>query len=113
MQTESRRHFLRNSSLAVASGVLASHLSHPARAAGGERVRVGIIGATGKGDYGHGVDVAFTKLPNMEIVALADHHEGGREAASKRNNPDKTYADYHEMLAREKLDLVAICPRWI
>ena len=27
--------------------------------------RVGIIGRTGKGDYGHGVDVAISKVPNM------------------------------------------------
>ena len=113
MQTRSRRKFLQDSSIAVASGVLASQLGRSARAAIGERVRVGIIGSTGKGDYGHGVDVAFTKLPNVEIVALADRDEAGREAASKRTNPKKTYADYREMLAKEKLDVVAICPRWI
>jgi predicted dehydrogenase len=113
MQSESRRSFLQNSSLAVATGVVASQISRVAYARSAERVRVGIIGATGKGDYGHGVDVAFTKLPNAEIVALADQNDAGREAASKRTRPGKMYADYHEMLANEKLDVVAICPRWI
>ena len=47
--------------------------------------RVGIIGRTGKGDYGHAVDMAITKLPNVEIVAVADEHEGGRAAAQKFN----------------------------
>lgn len=75
--------------------------------------RVGIIGRTGKGDYGHGVDVAISKVPNVEIVALADENEGGRAAAAKRTNPKTTYASYREMLDNEKLDLVAICPRWI
>lgn len=75
--------------------------------------RVGIIGRTGKGDYGHGVDVAFTKLPNVEIVAVADEHEAGRAAAQKRTNANKSYASYRDMLADEKLDIVAICPRWI
>src|SRR5205823_3282877 len=75
--------------------------------------RVGIIGRTGKGDYGHGVDVAISKVPNVEIVALADENEAGRAAAAKRTNPKTTYADYREMLAKEKLDIVAICPRWI
>lgn len=75
--------------------------------------RVGIIGRTGKGDYGHAVDMAFTKLPNVEIVALADEHEAGRNAALKRTGAKKGYADYREMLAQEKPDIAAICPRWI
>lgn len=75
--------------------------------------RVGIIGRTGKGDYGHGVDVACTKLPNLEIVALADENETGRAAAMKRTNAKTGYADFREMFSKEKLDIVAICPRWI
>jgi predicted dehydrogenase len=113
MQTRSRRKFLQDSSVAVASGVLASPLSQGARAATSERIRVGIIGRTGKGDYGHGVDVAFTKLSNVDIVALADEHPEGRATAQKRTNPNRVYADFREMLAKEKLDVVAICPRWI
>jgi predicted dehydrogenase len=75
--------------------------------------RVGIIGRTTKGDYGHGVDVAFTKLPNVQIAAVADEHEMGLAAAQKRTGASATYGDYREMLAKEKLDIVAICPRWI
>ena len=56
--------------------------------------RVGIIGRTGKGDYGHGVDVAISKVPNVEIVALADENEAGRAAAAKRTNPKTVYADF-------------------
>lgn len=75
--------------------------------------RVGIIGRTGKGDYGHGVDMAFTKIPECEIVAVADENEQGCAAAQVRTGAFRCYADYREMLKREKLDLVAICPRWI
>ena len=75
--------------------------------------RVGIIGSTGRGDYGHGVDVAFTKVRNVEVAAVADPHEGGRTAAQKRTGAPKSYADYHQLLAEEKPDIVAICPRWI
>ncbi len=113
MQPRSRRKFLQDGSVAVASGVLASPLSRTIRAATGERIRVGIIGRTGKGDYGHGVDVAFTKLSNVDIVALADENQEGRATAQKRTNPKRGYADFREMLAKEKLDVVAICPRWI
>lgn len=75
--------------------------------------RVGIIGSTGRGDYGHAVDMAFTKIPRVEIVAVADAHEQGREAAQKRTGATTAYSSYRDMLAREKCDLVAICPRWI
>jgi predicted dehydrogenase len=75
--------------------------------------RVGLIGRTGKGDYGHDVDLAFKKLPNVEIVAVADEHEAGRDAARERTGALRAYADYHDMFAREELQIAAICPRWI
>lgn len=78
-----------------------------------ETWRVGIIGSTGRGDYGHGVDVALTRLPNIEIIAVADPDDRGRSAAQRRTGAGKSYADYRQMLASEKLDLIAICPRWI
>jgi predicted dehydrogenase len=75
--------------------------------------RVGIIGRTGKGNYGHGVDTAFTRLPNVEIVAVADEDAVGRKAAQSRTKATRAYAGYRDMLAVEKLDIVAICPRWV
>ena len=75
--------------------------------------RVGIIGSTGRGNYGHGVDVAFTKLTNVDIVALADPDDAGRREAQNRTGADRVWPDYRQMLETEKLDLVAICPRWI
>ena len=75
--------------------------------------RVAVIGATGRGDYGHGVDVAFTKVPGVEIIAVADASDVGRAAAQKRISAPTAYADYHQMLAQEKPDIVGICPRWI
>ena len=75
--------------------------------------RVGIIGQTGRGHYGHRVDEAFTKLANVEIAAVADADKTGLEKARKRLSAQAAYSDYREMLAQEKLDIVAICPRWI
>lgn len=75
--------------------------------------RVGIIGSTGRGNYGHGVDVAFTKLPNVQIVAVADPDAEGRASAQKRTGAATAFADYRQMLESTELDLVAICPRWI
>ena len=75
--------------------------------------RVGLIGNTGRGDYGHQVDMAFTRVPQVEIVAVADPDPQGRAAAVSRTAAQRSYADYREMLSRERLDIVGICPRWI
>ncbi|MFO0924808.1 MAG: Gfo/Idh/MocA family oxidoreductase [Pirellulales bacterium] len=78
-----------------------------------KKYRVGIIGRTGKGNYGHDVDLAFTKIPQVEIVAVSDENEKGRLEAQKRLNAPRAYGDYTKMLESEKLDIVAVCPRWI
>ena len=75
--------------------------------------RVGVIGASGKGDYGHGIDVAFAGLERAEIVAVADLQPAGLEKAARRLEVERPYVDYRQMLAREKLDIVCIGPRWV
>ena len=75
--------------------------------------RVGIIGSTGRGDYGHGVDTSFTKIDGVEIVAVADPDEQGRTEAQRRTGAPQAYADFRRMLAEETPHIVAICPRWI
>jgi predicted dehydrogenase len=112
-EKQNRRSFVQKSSLLTAGSFLAATSPSVLFASNDTKFRVGIIGRTGKGDYGHGVDVAFTKLANVEIVALADENDSGRKAAASRTNPKTTYSDFREMLAKEKLDVVAICPRWI
>ncbi len=77
------------------------------------RYRAGAIGRTGRGDWGHGLDVAFVGLPDVEIIAVADDHPEGLKAAAARTGATVSYDDYHEMLDQEDLDLVAVCPRWL
>lgn len=96
----------------VAGGIFAG-MKSVSGAIDDRKYRVGIIGATGRGDYGHAVDVPFTKLPNVQIVALADANPKGLSQAKERLKPQNSYTDYREMLSKESLDLVAICPRWI
>lgn len=77
----------------------------------GRRYRAAVIGHTGHGDYGHGLDTCFAGLPCVEVVAVADPDPAGRQAAYKRSGAATAYADYREMLDRERPDLVAIGPR--
>lgn len=74
--------------------------------------RVAIIGHTGRGDYGHGWDTAWSRFPAVRVVAVSDPDENGRKAAMERTKAAKSYADYREMLDKERPDLVTICPRW-
>ncbi len=77
------------------------------------KYRVGIIGHTGRGNYGHGLDLPWQHREDCEVVALADPHDGGREGGLKRTGAAKGYADYREMLKNERLNIAVICPRWI
>lgn len=75
--------------------------------------RVAVIGSSGRGDYGHGIDVVWQRIPGVEIVAVADDDPAGLAKAAARLAVEKTYADYRKMLDDAKPDIVAICPRWI
>ncbi len=83
-----------------------------AQAGRGRHYRAAIIGHTGRGNYGHEWDRAFRSLASVEVVAVADPDDKGRLAAKARSQAARDYRDYREMLAKEKPDLVAICPRW-
>lgn len=75
--------------------------------------RVAVIGRTGKGNYGHGLDTVWLTTPNVEIVAVADEDEKGRAAAAQRLKAKSAYADYRQMLAKEKPQIVSVAPRWL
>lgn len=77
----------------------------------GSRKRVGVIGHTGRGDYGHGLDTVWTKLADAEIVGVADADAAGLEQAKQRLNVREAFADYREMLRTVRPEIVAVCPR--
>ena len=76
-------------------------------------LRAAVIGRTGRGDYGHGLDEVWTDLPGVELVAVADDNKVGLAAAAKKLKLDKAFADYRQMLDQMKPDLVSIAPRWV
>ncbi len=75
--------------------------------------RVAVFGRTGKGNYGHGLDVCWLEHPQTEVVAVADENEEGRQEAAKRLGVERQFADYVEMLDEVKPDILAIGPRWL
>lgn len=76
-----------------------------------QRRTAAIIGHTGSGDYGHGLDAVFNDLPGVRVVAVADANpEGGEKTRAKIGAP-KAYASFKEMLVVEKPDMVSVAPR--
>jgi len=91
--------------------LLAALGSLAASAAPRRKYRAAVIGHTGRGNYGHGLDVVWQAFDWIEIVAVADPDEAGLAKAVARTGAKSGYRDYREMLAREKPDLVSIGPR--
>src|SRR5689334_24712339 len=75
--------------------------------------RAAVIGRTGRGDYGHGLDLAVLNQPKLEVVAVADLDAPGRARAAKRLGVERAYEDYRTMLERERPQLVVVAPRWL
>jgi predicted dehydrogenase len=100
-----RREFMKTSSLgALGLPLLAAH---GAAQTSSRTYRVCEIGH--RGDYGH-MAGAFAEFPNVTMVAVADPDEKSRLAHAKTVNAQRTYADFREMLQKEKPDIVGIGP---
>lgn len=79
--------------------------------ADGTPLRAAIIGHTGRGDYGHGLEGIFKGRPGIDLVAVADPVEAGRKRTGAAVGARATYADWREMLVRERPALVSIAMR--
>src|SRR4051812_11066206 len=99
-----RRNFLQAGAGMAAAGLVSTHPSLAAPE--GAPRKAAIIGHTGAGDYGHGIERIFAGLPDVAIVAVADPHDGGRAKAKAACGAPRDYADYREMLEKEKPELV-------
>jgi len=101
-----RSHFL-----AVAVAGMAATALRGTNASG--RLRVAVIGHTGRGNYGHGLDTMWLRLPETQLVGVADPDDDGLAAVRERLGVSQGFADYRRMLATLKPDIVAIGPRHV
>ena len=74
--------------------------------------RAAAIGHTGAGNFGHGLHTPYKAIENVEFIAVSDPDEAGREKAAAEAGALRSYPDYREMLEKEDLDIVSVCPRW-
>lgn len=79
----------------------------------GAKYRAGVIGRTGRGDYGHGLDRVYLHMDEIDLVAVADDDPEGLQAAGERLGCSRQYDDYRRMLEEEELDIVSVCCRWM
>src|SRR4030042_2373582 len=79
----------------------------------GDKYKVAVIGMTGRGNYGHGLDVVWNDIEQAEVVAVADPDPQGRADAAKRLKAPKSCADYRQMLEKERPQIVSVAPRWL
>ncbi len=101
-----RRHFITTATASLAASTASLRAEAP-------RTRVAVIGHTGRGNYGHGLDTMWLKVPETEIVAVADADAVGLAAELKKLKVEKGYADYRTMLAEVRPEIVAIGPRHV
>jgi predicted dehydrogenase len=99
----SRRKFIAVSSAAVA----ATTVGAPSK----KKFKACIIGDSKMGGYGHWIHHAFALRDDVIPVALADPVESERAKFAKTVGAERSYADYREMLEKERPDLVAVGPR--
>jgi predicted dehydrogenase len=102
-----RRKFIKNAAVGIAA------LGAVGTAAKERSYKVAIIGRTGKGNYGHGLDVVWNDIDQAEVVAVADEDAKGRTAAARRLKAPRAYADYRRMLEKERPQIVSVAPRWL
>src|SRR5258706_10304255 len=100
MSTFTRREFVKASSLALVSAPLIAESAESS----GKSYRACVIGHTGRGAFGHGIDLSFQRIPNVSVVGVADPDKKGRLDAARRIGAARAYADYREMLEKERPD---------
>jgi len=77
--------------------------------------RIAIIGHTGRGDYGHGLDTVWLNRPDCEIVGVADADPKGLQKTLQKLklSNDLGFTHYATMLAEVRADVVSVCPRHV
>ena len=77
-----------------------------------KRYRIAVIGSTGQGNYGHGLDTAFIGVEQANLIAIADDNADGLKRTGRRLQINQLYADWRKMLETEKPSIVCLGPRW-
>jgi predicted dehydrogenase len=114
-KTFNRREFLRFAGMLAGGFSFGGLPAMPLTSRRSRLYKAAVIGRTGGGNYGHGLDTVFNDFPNIKVVAVADVDEAGAREAARRAGAGAVYTDYRKMLEKESPDLVSIAmrqPQW-
>lgn len=75
--------------------------------------RVAVIGHTGRGNFGHGLDTLWRHVPGTQVVAVADADAKGLTEAQARLGGVRGFADYRQMLDEIRPDIAVIASRHV
>lgn len=113
LQVISRRRLMSAASSLAAFGPMLGYAADASAIAPDQKWRVGVIGHTGRGDFGHGLSTVWLEFPDTEIVGVADTNPMGREREQKRTRAKDAFANYRDMIERLRPEIVAVCPRYV
>src|SRR5438067_10336258 len=102
MTTNTRREFLKQAALSAAA--LAAY-PPPSVLGANDRVRVGMIGAGGRGEE---LLKEVLEVPNAQLVAIADVYSRRRDAAKELAPGIQTLEDHRRLLDMKDLDGVIV-----
>ncbi|WP_437188380.1 Gfo/Idh/MocA family protein [Planctomicrobium sp. SH668] len=108
-----RRNFLQTAGFATVTTLLNPSLASAHSQVAPPKWNVAVIGHSGQGNYGHGLDTMWSELPQANVIAFADANNAGREKEQSKLPHAVAYADYRKMLAETKPDIVVVAPRAI
>jgi predicted dehydrogenase len=97
-----RRHFLQATALTALGSIAHAEDNSPPRGV--------LIGATGRGDYGHSDELALPDA-GIQLVAIADADAKGLATMADRLRIGSRYADYREMLSKERPQYCVVATR--
>ena len=104
--SQSRRTFVKNSTLATGATLLGS-MPHSRAVGANDRIRIGVIGVGGMGTgHVHSL-VSKSETENIQVVAVSDVYQR-RVSRSKEICKGEGYLDYRRLLERKDIDAVLI-----
>ncbi len=97
----------------LAASTTLPFLSMGAFAAEKKTYTVGVLGHTGRGDFGHAMDSFWKTVPETRIISVADPVAEGLTKAVKKLGlkPEQGFASYEELLEKTKPDIVSVALR--
>ena len=93
--------------------LFALSVSRSAASVGRHPLKVAVLGHTGRGNFGHGLDTMWLDLPGVSWVAVSDADSGGLNQVKAERPELAAFSSYEDLLTEIRPDVVAVSPRHV